>query len=458
MANQSICNLIRTIVIYCSLGVVLPIQAVELSDDGMGDVLIFPFYIAENGWDTYINVQAESRRAADPDSNLPALSLRVVLREGRDGEVIDSFNTYASYERGETTWRAALYRNDNGETVLRVAEGQCLIDSSGQAHEGSGVELPVDASVGMIEVYSVTEPSRHGRAPEAFLDCEGFAENWQMPDGVWSVDPSEGFGEELPKATRISGEGILVNVSQGLSGVFQAAALADFTEGQALPHSAPGSENPSLDDAMDPDFNGIGGVQRELYTQSLSNDVTALDDVNATTDWIISYPTSGYANAPTRPFEIDIEGKARYCSSFGVYGAAPQPDEPRVTMSAFDAHNVFFSTSGDGAVQGSYGPSDFATDPQTEAGVALCNAVNILTFDQRSSILVNDDSPYRENVDDVAAGESSHVWWAQPGHEGVAALAFRVTRFVNGQLNGGSTLANYLLMSAHRRNPGPGET
>lgn len=447
---------IRTLTLSAGLSLVPASAGVELSGDGIGEVLIFPFFIADNGWDTYLNVQAVSRRTASP-SGWPALSLRVVLREGRNGEIIDTFNTYATNLNGQSAWRAALYRNTQGQTRLRVGEGQCLVDSNGQAHAGAGVELPVAATVGLIEVYSMAEPSRVDEALEEALDCEELAANWESPDGRWTVDPTD--DRELYWASAISGQGTLINVQQGLSGVYQATALRNFAGGELLVHTDPGSLSPNLADAqpgvistvLQPD--GITTVAKLLTTRALSNDVVALDEVAASTDWIISYPTSGYHAA--RPFDVEVGGESRNCSSFGFYGPELGPEEPTVLTSTTQAKNVFFSSTIDGAWRGSYGDPQFSPTPGTQTGVALCNAVNVLTFDGRPSMLLPEGSPYLENLDGLVS-DSGHLWWAPVGDQlgafgGEPVLALRLTRFVNGTLEGGSVLSNYLFMDAHRR-------
>ncbi len=443
----------QALALFAGLALAPVCTAVDVSGDGMGEVLIFPFFIADNGWDTYINVQAASRRTAVGG---PALSLRVVLREGRNGEIIDTFNTYATHRDGQSAWRAALYRNAQGQTWLRVAEGQCLVDSAGQAHAGAGVELPVAATVGLIEVYSMAEPSRFLGLEEEAPDCDELAANWDGPDGRWTMDPSD--DRAFSSSNDISGQGTLINVQQGLSGVYRATALQNFNGDEVLIHTDPGSLNPNLADAQPGVINGvlqpdgITTVAGLLTTRALSNDVVALDEVAASTDWIISYPTSGYHAA--RPFTVEIGGESRNCSSFAGYGSKPGPEEPMVSVTVDQANNVFFSSSGDGTWRGSFGGHIFTpAPPNTQEGVALCNAVNVLTFDGQPSMLLTGDSPYLENLDGLV-GDSSHLWWAPVGKfagEGEPVLALRLTRFVNGTLHGGSVLSNYLFMDAHRR-------
>lgn len=429
-------------------------QAVEVSGDKVGEVLIFPIFTSENGWDTLITVHGASRRAA--------LSLRVVLREGRGGAVVGSFNTYATKAAGEAVWRAVVFRDGAGQPRLRVAEGQCLIDSQGQPHSGAGVELPVGAATGLIEIYSVATPLHRELGTGTEYDCAQLAGYWG-PQGSWTADPAEGLAGLT--AAGISGEAVLVKVEAGLSAAFAATALRDFRAGADLVHTRPGSEHPSLADADPvarmPDgsqlnfASGIEAVAAVLSTPVLSNDVVVLDDVGARTDWILSYPTSGYH--ASRPFDVVVAGEARNCGSLGVYGPPSAVGDPVVTMPLGEAQSVFYGWSGDGPY-GTYALlEELDPAPMTEVGVALCNAVNILPFSGKPSILVPEGSALLVSTTGLDTGGASHLWWWPPGMEnawGEAVLAFRLTTFVNGTLGGGSILANYALMGPHRRGAG----
>ena len=298
----------------------------------------------------------------------------------------------------------------------------------------------------------MAEPSRSGGDfASTDLHCEDFADKWKS-EGLWNADPSEGLSDL--QASAISGEAILINVTQGLSGVYAATALRNFDEQGSLVHTHPGSPHPNLADAQP---GGIGAVADVLRTPVLSNDVTSLDEVDASTDWIISYPTSGYHAA--KPYTVDIEGEERNCSSFGVYGQPVQLGDPVVTMNQTIAQLVLNSWSGDGVFRGDLWLPEihYPPSPEVDVGVALCNAVTVVTFGDRSSLLLPDDSPHIDRLSDEIVDASSHLWWTPLGNlggPGDPVLAFRLTRFVNGTLEGGSVLANYAFMSPHRRGAG----
>lgn len=403
--------------------------AVELAEDHVGDVLIFPVFVTEKGWDTYINVYSASRT----HTSRTDLSLRVVLRETENGEIIDHFNTYAPGDGGGGIWRAALFQDETGHTRLRVGEGECLIDSSGHAHSGPGAELPVAASVGLIEVYGMTHPRS-----QASSDCEQYAEHWSE-QGKWTQDPSEGLAA-TERNRQISGEGVLINVGEGLSGVYAASALRDFADTPLL-HTHPSSLHPNLADAAQ----GIDAVAREFNVSTLSNDVIVLEEVDASTDWIISYPTNGYH--AIKPFDVRINGELRNCSSLGP---PSQAGDPVAELDGETAMRILFSASGRDT-EGSYGALDIAPIPSQEIGATLCNAVNVVSFWNKPSLLLPADSPLLYTLGEVTAGPASHVWWEPLGG---SPLAFRLTRFVNGTLAGDSVLANYSFMAPHRRDVG----
>src|SRR6056297_1840456 len=116
--------------------------AVERAPDGRGEVLLFPLVTAENGWDTYLNLRA------DPAGG-QIVRLRVL--EGRDGAVVNAFNLYLL--PGEN-WGAAVTQSGGG-TLLRIAEGSCVIADNG-ARGGAGAEFPLDLDIGMAEAYTIS--------------------------------------------------------------------------------------------------------------------------------------------------------------------------------------------------------------------------------------------------------------------------------------------------------------
>ena len=84
----------------------LPVQAMQLDPDGQGEILIYPYFSAQdsegNDFNTYLSVVNSS-----PD----AKALRVRFREGRNGHELMSFNLLLE---PQGTWTAVVVPRTGG--------------------------------------------------------------------------------------------------------------------------------------------------------------------------------------------------------------------------------------------------------------------------------------------------------------------------------------------------------
>lgn len=414
--------------------------AVERDYFGEGQVLLFPFFTVENDWDTYVNVSLTPR-----DENI--LKLRVL--DGADGNVVDTFNVYT---RQNENFRAAIYKDDNGQPFLRVIEGACVISETGELG-GVGNDLPLATGTGLLEVYSV---SYELVGAASSLDCDSLAARW-LPGGAWALDPLENL---RPRSRDIVGHFNLVNVEQGLSAEHSATGLKNFLE--FIPHTAPeNGGSPSLTDAdpiaklangdeVEPETGeGIDAIALLLSTQNTAtivNDVVTSEAIGASTDWIVSFPLRGYKDYGSYPAEVD--GVMRTCSQHTVPANGPSVD---VSVSNYP----WLSWGGGDATGGS---NDIDPSPVASWAAFLCYSINVLSFNEDPSIFLPPSSKLLTAIDPRVLPESpsSTVAFAftdgrsdPDKNDGRPVLAFRATTFVNGTLDGGSVLANYMILKPH---------
>ena len=414
---------------------------VKLSENGKGSVLIFPFYTTENGWDTYINVLGDTDR--DSLGLSPILHMKV--RSPETGEVTEAFNIYLkSYEN----FRASISANAEGKSVLRVAEGTCLIDGNKNialAHYGGvGTEFVLENSLGSIELYVTNNYlDFYGESGwKKDSDCDDFVNSWMS--GLWASDSSSGvlLSRGRPE---MQGKANLVNVGKGLASEYLPTAFID-TEID-LPHLKASNTILDLSQVKGGESNG-GGIRAvigALEEGDISNEVVVLDEINAKTDWVITYPLAGYANY--KPFELTSNGKTKYCDSFYT---TPKEGDPSVVSGRLASPHTFFST-GNGVQSNNFFFEDLEftpmpPPPEESISLNLCNAVNVLAFDSSRPIVTNPASEYVEHLNGVIVNPVSNVTWF---HASPYILGFRLTTFENGTLNGGNTLANYSLLSKH---------
>lgn len=431
--------MLRTVIFGLLCTYLSSASAVQRDYFGEGQVLLFPFFTAENGWDTYLNVSTRYDRS---------IILKVRVLDGEDGVVVNTFNVYLDQFQN---WRAAIAQNVDDQSILRIAEGACAIADSG-VFGGAGTDFPLATATGMIEVYEVGTL----RGDSEDLGCEELANQW-LAGGVWATDPLE----EVSSGYNISGHFNLVNVEQGLSAEHVATGLTDFSETMA--HTSPfNTGSPSLAEA-DPTAilpsgeqvdlgpgQGIDAIALLLSTNEgyIANDVVTAVDIGASTDWVVSFPLRGYKSYGF--FDLEIDGVTRSCNHYR------RADGEAQTIQA--GLNGPWMGWGGGAFAGG-SPSDIAPEPQVQYSAFLCYSVNVLAFSDDSSVFLPSSSKLLTFVapDLVPASPSSTVQYrffdgigSANRNDGRPVLAFRATTFLNGTLDGGSVLANYMILKPHR--------
>jgi hypothetical protein len=422
--------------------------AVERSDNGKGQVLLFPFFTTENGWDSYINTILSV-------SDRKYLKVRVL--NGVDGAVVNSFNVYIKQAEN---WRAALAQIEPNNPILRVSEGYCTISSDG-SFGGPGTDFPLNTSTGLIEVYQVGV--RDDRLTNVLMNasCEELAQRWEE-GGAWDENPMADLNVTELHAD-IIGQFEIINVARGLSSEQPAIGLRDFMP--SIPHTAPGSNSPNLADAepiarldtgeiVQPESGeGIDAVALLLSTRkgTITNDVVLSTEVAASTDWIVSFPLRGYKDYGSH--QVEIDGVMRTCNENEPTGDAAVYIDTQL-------HNHWTSWGGGRYWSGTLLEID-PVPPQRYTPF-LCYAVNVLTFGDTAPILLSPGSILQENVGLVPDGDLQFpsdsftvTYTFSDGsslpekNDGRPVVAYRVTSFVNGTLEGGNVLSNYLFMRPH---------
>lgn len=417
--------------------------AASLGARGEGQVLLFPFVTGENGWDTYLNLSL-SREGGQ------IVRLRVL--EPRDGALIDSFTIYAS---SAENWRAAVTVAD-GDPVLRIAEGSCTLSDKGE-FGGPGAEFPLGSSLSLIEVYVISEKMNESTRGET---CAELAARWDEA-GAWRSDPSAGLeASDGAAETDISGYFDLVNVEAGLSGSLPATSFLGFKD--FIEHTPPESMSPNLGEAdpiaeypdgstFVPDSEeGIDAIAALISAQDITNNVITASEIAASTDWVIVFPLSAYKLYGR--YSADFGGESRRCSVSGLL----TDTAPYVEVRVEDP----WSSWGQG-VESVGNLLDIIPVPNYRYTPILCNAVNTLTFGNNAPVLLAEASDFQDRVNNInnhpaflSVAETVEYWFSDgaggPPQIGRPLIAFRVTTFLNGTLNGGNTLANYMTTVPHR--------
>jgi hypothetical protein len=320
-------------------------QATYLSEDGTGQVLLYPYFTTRGGTDTLITVVNSTNRAK---------ALKVRFLEGMNSKEVLDFNLYLSKH---DVWTAAVTVDASGNPVLTVADKSCTAPMRVSGINGVHSEPfrnVLFTETGKVGAATVTAPSGIDRAKEGYLEIiemgditpsatPGTALNKstaagtiQFEDAVTHVSgvPADckavenAWGGVLPIFPAVTdfdtnigglfGSGTLINVNAGTDYSYDPVALKAFAVGP-LAHSVPGFLTPSLSDGvtLSTVLTGAGVVQNNNWTKAnaaaigaglasksgaaaVSAVLTRQDVLNeyivdpglaAGTDWVVNFPT-----------------------------------------------------------------------------------------------------------------------------------------------------------------------
>ena len=467
-----------------SLGFAAAANAVNVNSDGLGEVLLYSYYTVEDGKDTYVNI-------TNTTDNTVAVKVRFV--ESMNSQEVLDFNLYLSpYD----VWVGTVTADGTGAKVT-TDDKSCTvpaIPANGQAfrnyqyqgstyHTGKGGPQGLDRTrTGHIEViemgvvyngvdqYSAFTPAKWATHVNGVpASCGALAAAWNT-GGVWRSDQTVAVSSPLGG---LYGSGIIIDVDGGTEVSYDATALDNFSS--SVLHSRPGSILPNLDSG-EPDFNlpGAGvdffadssrdAVSAVLQKAVIANDYVTVSELDATTDWVVTFPTKSLYVAewiPTAQGAVDSVNSAspepftNFWTSAPVGGVAGSACEP---MSI-----TYFDREEDALVPDDL---DFSPQPPAAPGFALCWEANVIgingssvlgggynhsnldlafekgwmAFDFTGSVLNTGVSPartyYREI--DTSAGYI----------QGLPVIGFAASQLVNGDVGG--LLSNYAGSTSHK--------
>jgi len=326
--------------------------AMYVNEDGLGESLIFPFYSAENGNNTNINI-------ANTTSQTKAVKVRII--EAKNSQEVLDFNLYMSprdhfsfaiVAEGEG---AKIITSDNSCTVPAIPEdGEMFRNTNYSTEKAAATETTAAydhtgldrTKVGYVEVIEMgqldqdfdpsgktgIDPAGKMNAHEAALhdstgvpaNCDLLVDAWSNIEGVDGTWQDESGGVDIAPTefeAAWSGGGLygyasVINVAEGAAFGYDAVAIADHVATPAIGgamHYPPGTIDPNFkDSAFDTEslvFSGGAVVNfdaTDTYAAALAplqalnatimatevyNDYVTDDDIAATTDWLFTFPT-----------------------------------------------------------------------------------------------------------------------------------------------------------------------
>jgi hypothetical protein len=362
-------------------------NAVYVNSDGLGQVLIYPYYTVRNNVQTLVSVV---------NTTAEGKAVKVRFREGKNSADVLDFNLYLS---PKDVWTASVrFAEDNGNgtggALVRTSDTSCVFpteDEFGNQIRGNGVPFrtfgftgsnadgattAVDrVREGYIEIIEMaTIPS----GTDLFDDIKhraGNATTPRTPDCVL-VDAGQAIGtvEDLDLSSPsggLFGNTSTVSFASGTNTGVDAVAFNDFWADDYSPQIyTPSSESPNLNEGSNlsvvVDNNNtyvtewdlpIKAFGATIMHSNIMNEYAYTADNVFATDWVVTMPTKRqHVNgslAPVAPFQ----------RKFTKDGACDD-----VSLVSYDREEGF-STSREG----------FSPRPPTGTN-ALCWEANVISF------------------------------------------------------------------------------
>jgi len=414
-------------------------QAVNLSDDGTGNVLIYPYYTtrttaAGNAYNTYISFT---------NTTASTKVVKVRFREGRNSREVLDFNVFLS---PFDMWSAAVTPNSDG-TGAQVAtqDLSCTIPQftpgvpvafrnlkySGANDDGAGTTLDRTME-GYVEVFEMatysllaagvavpgTVPpvnsagnviatnSLHDQATGKPVNCA------KVTDGLTGAAGPEALGVQ----GGLMGTGQLINPGAGASMSYNPTALDNFYP-VLVPNGTnfsiykdTGSPNPAMSDAglvsavrsgtkvtvSDwPASRGADAVSAVLMHSAVMNEYILDTGTLSQTNWVVTFPTKNEyvavgTGAATAPFQSNFDpATGKSCDSIGL------------SLWDREERNPNFPS----------GP-DFSPKPGGPSGATLCYEANVVTFNGGALLASKNVSVDVSSALSSAAGDKAQNGWA----------------------------------------------
>jgi hypothetical protein len=327
-------------------------NAVDLNPDGVGQVLIYPYYTVNKGQSTLLSVVNTSDVGK---------AVKVRFLEGYNSREVLDFNLFLSpYD----VWTAAVTENaDTGGGQMLTADHSCIdtLTSNPQKFSTRGFDgtltspaVPWDKGPktadrtreGYVEMISMGDI-----IPGSALDKAVTHKQTGVANAAWPLAstklPTAGCGAPVGDDTVVPtmltaptgglfGSGAVVNVGEGTFFAYNADAIDGFVE--APIYSGSQSLKPTLQDAKTPSVatNGLarafvfteGGklltadyargedaVSAVFMADAIYNEYNVEADLGASSDWVVTFPTKRfyvdkglYPSAITAPFALPFTG------------------------------------------------------------------------------------------------------------------------------------------------------
>ena len=424
--------------------------AVNVNGNGLGQVLIYPYYSTRAGSDTYLSVVNTTNSSK---------AVKVRFTEGKNSREVLDFNLYLS---PRDMWTAAVVNTNVGAKLVTTDKsctfpkipvtGQSFTDraflptpivegisTAGGDGASGGMDRTREGYFEIIEMGVITNTA----VIAAITHVSGLPANCSVVQ-TNSMDMSSGLTAVTTPSGGLAGTATLINVAGGTDFSYDPVALDSFAlgnlwfpAGSILPNLEQGDPNSVVfNNGTTVNSNwgifGVDAVSAVLMHNNIINEYVLDNTTFSGTDWVVTMPTKRYYVPVDNPATSSPSFSATepFTKTFWTNGAC----EP-VGLSYWNRE------------EGNVVSVDFSP-PSPDGGAALCWEVNVLTFN-RSAVLgsVNethiDNVPFENGWLKMTFNDAGHRMISTDGdtYLGLPTVGFMVQDFVNGNVNG--LLSNY---------------
>ena len=482
-------------------------HAVNVNPDGLGQVLLYPYYTARGGNDTLISIVNTTERGK-------AVKIRFI--EAMNSREVLDFNIYMSpYD----VWTAAVTEAADGRGKMLTNDTTCTVpyifefENSEQEFltfelNDGGPTDPERTASGYIEVIEMGTmlpvPASAPAATDGSIipwvtkhvagvprDCDIPVLAWTQGSGLpWiGGDTDFGFDTTLGASGGLYGSASIINVAEGTMISYNATALDGFWEPGTTRHTEPDSLLPDLaagNETRSFVFDngrlqqntwsaGIFAVNATLTLDRLMNEYVTDDELGARTEWVLTFPTKRFHTDAEGGYVLPNEPVEPFTRTWHI-----RPDNT-LHLPCEDMEYRFWDREETEPAPELGPPTVSPTPPPGVAPVFdLCKEANVVRFGSATpdytEVLkeprrtggfaklgyVNFDLPYEDGwvrfdlSDNVGPGPDRRLSVpATSGTdgrlfvEGMPVIGFQATTFTNGELAGG-VLSNYGGTFTHR--------
>lgn len=446
------------------MGLSAPVQAVNIAQDGLGEVLVFPYYNTRDGWTSLFTVTNTSNKT---------VIAKVRWREAKNSRDVRDFNVVLSpYDVWTAGTRSAgegaeMFTTDNsctfpqlpsisnigGNEVTGIAFTNAAYAQAGgednRDNGGTSLDRTKEGYFEVIEMGTISNASSVGNNAEQLAfnaEHTGGGNNTAVPESCDNVRALLRGNVGLTTAqlleepeNNLKGEAVLVKGADGIAAGYNPTTLANFADTQI--YDEPDSPNPNLDSASPAaaviisDANptapttfipasgrGVDAVSELISRSTVINNFNVAGD--SQTSWVMTFPTKnfyvdrplfgsngqsplGAGVTPLAPFDGAVNGHV-----FGLNQVDPAGNSCfDVNFSLWDREEYQPTAT----VNDGFSPRIGAATNQT----VLCYEANIVSFGGSGSVAV--DEPVGLFSSKVAGQISDSVL---PGENGWGMMSF----------------------------------